>query len=119
CITLTGACGGDEAPPAKVVKAPAKPKKGAEAGPSGSQLLTAAKKFFSPLPERAESGANPITPEKVALGRTLYFDTRLSKNHDVSCNTCHKLDKFGVDGEPTSPGHRAQRGDRNSPTVFN
>lgn len=117
-VGLVGACGGEEAPPPKAIKA-AKPKKGAEAGPSGSQLLTAAKKFFSPLPERAESAANPITPEKVALGRTLYFDTRLSKNHDVSCNTCHKLDKFGVDGEPTSPGHRGQRGERNSPTVYN
>ncbi|MCK6510156.1 c-type cytochrome [Myxococcota bacterium] len=58
-------------------------------------------------------------PNKIALGRMLYFDKRLSKNHDVSCNSCHQLDKFGVDHEPTSPGHKKQRGDRNSPTVYN
>lgn len=118
-IALAAACGGDSDAPAKTIKAPAKPKKGADAGPSGSQLLTAAKKFFSPLPAIAESGANPITPEKVTLGRILYFDPRLSKNHDIACNNCHKLDNFGVDNEVTSPGHRGQRGERNSPTVFN
>jgi cytochrome c peroxidase len=49
----------------------------------------------------------------------LYFETRLSKNHDLSCNSCHKLDHFGVDSEPTSSGHRGQKGGRNSPTVYN
>jgi cytochrome c peroxidase len=49
----------------------------------------------------------------------LYYDPRLSKNHDISCNSCHLLDAYGVDGQPTSPGHRGQRGDRNSPTVYN
>jgi cytochrome c peroxidase len=49
----------------------------------------------------------------------LYYDARLSKNHDVSCNTCHLLDRFGVDHLPTSVGHRDQRGDRNAPTVYN
>ncbi len=53
------------------------------------------------------------------LGRKLYFDTRLSKNHDVACNSCHLLDKFGVDSKPVSPGHKKQTGDRNSPTVYN
>jgi cytochrome c peroxidase len=48
-----------------------------------------------------------------------YYDPRLSKNHDISCNSCHLLDAYGVDGQPTSPGHRGQRGDRNSPTVYN
>ena len=71
------------------------------------------------LPEVAESSTNPATEARVALGRQLYFDTRLSKNQDISCNSCHRLDAFGVDGEATSPGHRGQRGDRNSPTVYN
>ena len=53
------------------------------------------------------------------LGRTLYFDKRLSKNHDVSCNSCHALARFGVDNEATSPGHKGQLGGRNSPTVYN
>jgi len=48
----------------------------------------------------------------------LYFEARLSKNHDVSCNTCHRLDRFGVDGLPTSEGHGKQHGTRNAPTVL-
>jgi cytochrome c peroxidase len=74
---------------------------------------------FKPLPARLDSQENPVTKEKVALGQLLYFDKRLSKNQDVSCNSCHDVRKFGVDGAPTSFGHRKQRGDRNSPTVYN
>jgi cytochrome c peroxidase len=118
------ACGGD-APkkpgPAQTadVKTEAPKKKASRPVPSAAQLLETSKKYFAPLPARAESPSNPITPEKVALGRQLYYDTRLSKNHDLSCNSCHKLDDYGVDHEPTSPGHKGQRGDRNSPTVYN
>ena len=77
------------------------------------------KAAFSPLPTTAESPSNPITAAKVALGKSLYSDTRLSKANDISCNSCHNLNTFGVDNEPTSPGHNGQRGGRNSPTVFN
>jgi len=72
----------------------------------------------TPLPV-AESPMNPITEAKVNLGRMLYFDKRLSIDNDVSCNSCHQLDKYGVDNEKTSKGHKGQRGDRNSPTVYN
>ncbi len=75
--------------------------------------------IFGTLPDEVPNPANPISEEKIALGRMLFFDTRLSKNHDVSCNSCHDLARFGVDGEPTSAGHRGQRRDRNSPTVYN
>jgi len=75
--------------------------------------------MFKALPADMASEANPSTPEKVALGHQLYFDKRLSKNHDISCNSCHNVAAFGVDGEPTSPGHKGQRGGRNSPTVMN
>jgi cytochrome c peroxidase len=77
------------------------------------------KALFAPLPKSAPNPANPVTEPKVALGKKLYFDTRLSKAHDISCNSCHNLDTFGVDNEPTSPGHKGQRGGRNSPTVLN
>lgn len=77
------------------------------------------KAMFQPLPEVAASTENPVTPEKVALGKALYNDKRLSLANDISCNSCHKLDNFGVDNEPTSPGHKGQRGDRNSPSSFN
>lgn len=49
----------------------------------------------------------------------LYYDARLSKSQKLSCNSCHQLDRYGVDNEPTSEGHKNQRGDRNSPTVYN
>jgi len=74
---------------------------------------------FGTLPKDAASETRPMTPSRVELGRILYFDTRLSKSQEISCNSCHQLDRFGVDGEPTSPGHRGQRGGRNSPTVYN
>src|SRR5690606_9216289 len=119
------ACGGDaptKTGPAKVSQAPkadAPKKKASRPVPSAAQLLETAKKYFAPLPARAESPSNPLTPEKIALGRQLYYDTRLSKNHDLSCNSCHKLDDYGVDHEVTSPGHKGQRGERNTPTVYN
>jgi cytochrome c peroxidase len=125
--TLPLACGGSDAPKADANKTAAAPdaskaaakKKPSRPAPSAATVLDAAKKYFSPLPARAESAANPTTPEKIALGRQLYYDTRLSKGHDVSCNSCHLLDKFGVDGDLTSKGHKGQRGERNSPTVYN
>jgi len=81
--------------------------------------LDKAKIFFKPLPAQFTSKDNPITKEKVELGRQLYFEKRLSKNQDVSCNSCHLLAKYGVDGQPTSPGHKKQHGERNSPSVYN
>ncbi|MFQ5417597.1 MAG: cytochrome-c peroxidase [Myxococcota bacterium] len=89
------------------------------AGPDWIALRERALAVLGILPDEAASEANPVTEEKVTLGRMLYFDARLSKNHDISCNSCHDLATFGVDGEVTSPGHRGQRGDRNSPTVLN
>jgi len=75
--------------------------------------------LFAPLPPQFETKDNALTPERVALGRMLYFDKRLSKNHDVACNSCHLLDRYGVDGEPVSTGHKKQKGGRNAPTVYN
>ena len=75
--------------------------------------------IFGTLPAEAVSQDNPVTEAKVELGRLLYYDERLSKNHDVACNSCHLLPDYGVDGAPSSQGHRGQRGDRNAPTVYN
>ena len=62
---------------------------------------------------------NPITKEKVALGKQLYFDTRLSADNTVSCATCHKPELGFGDGQTTSKGIRGQMGDKNAPTVIN
>ena len=75
------------------------------------------KHFFEPLP------ASIIDEKKnaalIALGKKLYLDPRLSINDTISCNSCHQLNNFGVDSQPTSPGHDGTRGGRNSPTTFN
>jgi cytochrome c peroxidase len=73
---------------------------------------------YAPLPD-AVPGKEPITEEKVALGRMLYYEPRMSKSQKISCNSCHMLAKYGVDNDPTSDGHKGQKGDRNSPTVYN
>lgn len=62
---------------------------------------------------------NPMSPEKIELGRKLYFDKRLSVNNKISCNSCHEVSTSGADGKPRSPGHEGKLGGRNSPTVFN
>ena len=56
---------------------------------------------------------------KVALGRNLYFDGRLSGDGTIQCHTCHQLDKGGVDRLDTSTGIDGKKGPINAPTVFN
>jgi len=75
--------------------------------------------MFQPLPEFMESDKNPLTDIKVNLGRMLFYEKRLSKNHDVSCNSCHRLESFGVDNKRVSSGHKKKTGDRNAPSVYN
>ena len=58
-------------------------------------------------------------PEKVELGKKLFFDPRLSMSGFISCNSCHNLSMGGSDNLPTSIGHNWQEGPINSPTVLN
>ena len=62
-----------------------------------------------------------ITPERVELGKKLYFEPRLSKSGIISCNTCHNLGLGGADGAPAAVGHMwvANPHHLNSPTVYN
>ena len=82
-------------------------------------LLEKAKSNFAPLASIADNPDNPVTAEKVALGHALYFDSRLSQAGNISCNSCHNLDTYGVDNKPFSPGDAGELGGRNSPTVLN
>nr|WP_246325276.1 cytochrome-c peroxidase [Dissulfurirhabdus thermomarina] len=83
-------------------------------------LLERARLHFDPLPDHPpDRPANPVTPEKVRLGKTLFFDPRISRSQAVSCHTCHNLSLWGVDRQETSIGHAWQRGPRNAPTVLN
>ncbi len=85
----------------------------------GTVVNRAALGMFQPILEVAENPANPLTPEKIDLGRMLYYDTRLSENRTVSCNTCHDLANFGDDGRAVSTGIHDQTGGRSAPTVYN
>jgi cytochrome c peroxidase len=85
------------------------------AADAGSEAL----KMFAPLPAVMESSRNPITEAKVRLGRMLYYESRLSKSQDVSCNTCHLLDGYGAENEPVSTGYKGLKGNRDVPTAYN
>ena len=82
-------------------------------------LKEKAKGFFGELPLIAENPENKITELKVALGKKLYYDNRLSKDNTQSCNTCHNLDTYGVDNGAFSKGNDGEFGGRNSPTTLN
>jgi cytochrome c peroxidase len=62
---------------------------------------------------------NALTPERVALGRKLYFDKRLSADGTVSCATCHDVTRGFTDQRTTSEGIKDQMGRRNAPTTLN
>lgn len=83
-------------------------------------LRVKAERAIGLIPARMP-GSEKDTPQKIELGRKLFFDPLLSDNQTMSCNSCHKVDQGlgGVDNLPTSPGTAGKRGDRNSPTVLN
>jgi cytochrome c peroxidase len=74
---------------------------------------------FGALPPVMASKDNPLTDDKILLGRALYYETRLSASNEISCNTCHVLTVDGADARKTSVGHKKQTGKRNAPTVYN
>lgn len=88
--------------------------------PAQDALLERARKNFEPVPVNPPVlEGNPATPEKIELGKMLFFDPRLSSSWLISCNTCHNLSLGGVDLLDTSIGHGWAQGPRNSPTVLN
>src|SRR5215831_10983026 len=62
---------------------------------------------------------NPMTPEKVALGRQLFFDERLSGDGSRSCYSCHVCEKGLTDGLPKAVGAFGKQLPRSSPTLWN
>lgn len=73
------------------------------------------------LKKLTEDANNTFTPEKIELGKKLYFDPRLSQSRLISCNTCHNLATGGVDGVEAAIGDKwtANPHHLNSPTVYN
>jgi cytochrome c peroxidase len=62
---------------------------------------------------------NPQTPEKIELGKKLFFDGRLSADGTVACSTCHDPARAFTDGRPVSIGIEGRVGHRNAPTILN
>lgn len=60
-----------------------------------------------------------ITTAMINLGRMLWYDERLSEQQNISCNSCHNLENYGVDNRSKSIGTEGQVGRRNAPTVYN
>jgi cytochrome c peroxidase len=87
---------------------------------SADPLRDAAAEMFKPLPSTIPAVKdNPVTPEKIDLGKALFMDPRLSASGVFSCYSCHNLTTGGDDNMETSIGHGWQKGPRNSPTVLN
>lgn len=83
-------------------------------------LMKAARRTFRAIPSVVPAVKdNPVTHEKIELGKMLFFDPRISASGIISCNTCHNLGTGGVDAGPTSVGHGWQLGPRRAPTVYN
>ncbi|MCB0512335.1 MAG: cytochrome-c peroxidase [Bacteroidetes bacterium] len=85
-----------------------------------TQLLQTAKSIFKPITGNADDeGKRNLSLDMVELGKTLYYDTKLSPKGNNSCNSCHNLNTFGVDNLSFSPGDEGKLGGRNSPTTLN
>jgi cytochrome c peroxidase len=88
-------------------------------GEDDAALLKDAQGLFRPLPQDMASAEFPIAPERVRLGRALFFDPRISADGTVSCARCHQSALYGTDGLPKSVGVFGKRLPRNAPTVLN
>jgi cytochrome c peroxidase len=82
-------------------------------------LLRQAQGFFQPLPENMATPEFPIPPERVDLGRKLFFDPRISVDGTVSCARCHQPALYGTDGLAKPRGAHDKLNPRNAPTVLN
>lgn len=65
------------------------------------------------------TASNPLTLEKIAAGRKLFFDTALSVDRSTSCATCHDPSKAYTDGRAIARGVHDASGTRNTPSLIN
>ncbi len=80
-------------------------------------VMVFAQVYFPVLPVPKD---NPQTPEKIQLGRKLFYDTRLSADDSLSCSSCHQQQfAFSNAGNAVSTGIRGQKGSRNAPSLGN
>ncbi|MBF0187711.1 MAG: cytochrome-c peroxidase [Magnetococcales bacterium] len=87
---------------------------------AGDDLMGRARDQFKAIPSAPPAlKNNTVTREKVALGKMLFFEPRLSSSQLISCNTCHNVGMGGDDNLETSIGHGWAKGPRNAPTALN
>ena len=82
-------------------------------------LLDKAKVLFKPLPDSSALENTALTPERVALGKALFYETRVSSDGRQGCVSCHTPFYHGGDSLPLSMGVFGKVLPRNAPTVFN
>jgi cytochrome c peroxidase len=82
-------------------------------------LLKQAQEIFQPLSEDLASAALPTTRERIELGRSLFFDPRLTIDANMSCSSCHQPAFYGTDTLPRAIGVKQRPHPRNAPTVLN
>jgi cytochrome c peroxidase len=75
--------------------------------------------LFGVLPKEAPPLNYQMSDALTALGKVLFYESRLSVNRLQSCNSCHDLTGFGMDAIPVSKGHDGLPVKRNAPTVYN
>lgn len=79
-------------------------------------LLNEVPKGFPPVPFPADNG---FTEDRWALGKKLFYDTRLSLTNEISCASCHRQDLAFADDRAVSFGIEKRLGNRNAPTLAN
>jgi cytochrome c peroxidase len=82
-------------------------------------LLKQAQGIFQPLPKDMATAEFPITRERVELGRSLFFDPRLTIDANMSCSSCHQPAFYGTDALPKPMGVRQRPHPRHVPTNLN
>src|SRR5947207_15478458 len=70
--------------------------------------------LYLPAPEE-----NPVTADKIELGRRLFFDRRLSRDGSIACSSCHDPERAFSDGRALAVGVFGRQGRRNSPALIN
>jgi cytochrome c peroxidase len=87
---------------------------------AAESLRDQAKNLFEPIPHSPPPLPGEVsTPEKLALGKMLFFDPRLSESQDLSCSRCHNISMGGVGPQSSATGHLGELGGRTVRTVLN
>lgn len=82
-------------------------------------LIEKANTLFKPLPTSSALDNSELAPTRVALGKALFFETRVSSDGRLGCATCHNPAYHGADALALSVGIHGKVLPRNAPTVFN